>query len=120
MHFWYFSLIVLLCFTADQVYDKQRKEIEGKLSKISDYFANKKYKVDTTEFSFRQMIDQIDHEKRINEKQILIDKYTRAKFKLHMGEEEEDEYDPINIHFDTSLTNEQKEMKKVKKILNNK
>jgi len=97
----------------------QRADIHSKLDVIRNYFHNNNYKVEITEPTMSQMLEQIENERKMKDKQNLIDKYTQAKFKLIMAEREDNEYDPIQTHLDPNLTYEEKQKKKIKKILYN-
>ncbi|CAI2361482.1 unnamed protein product [Moneuplotes crassus] len=105
---------------ADQIYSSQRVNVDKKVKKISDYFASKRFNVNTVDPSFNQMLEIIDAEKKVDEKKKLIDEAARLKFKIAVREnQEEAAYDPLNIYLDDNLTDKEKEIKKMKKLIGN-
>lgn len=49
----------------------------------------------------------------------LIDKASKARFRLNLAKEYlEQVYDPVEIHLDPYLSQQEKEVKKIKKLLN--
>ena len=71
-----------------------------------------KFRVNTFDPTFSQMLEQIEAEEKLNAKKKLIEKASRATFKLKF---DKDEFQPtdesLDIYLDPSLSNEEKRIK---------